>query len=47
MKKIFAAVSGEIDSSPAAFILAEKGFEVVGASMKLPNVSDGGWINVI
>jgi len=37
-KKILAAMSGGVDSSVSAAVLIEKGFDVVGASMKLPNV---------
>jgi len=40
MKKILVAMSGGVDSSVASAVLIEKGFDVVGVSMKLPNLSN-------
>lgn len=40
MQKVMAAMSGGVDSSVAAYLLLQQGFEVVGATMKLFQNSD-------
>lgn len=42
MAKILAAMSGGVDSSAAAFLLKEKGYEVVGATFSLPALPAAG-----
>lgn len=40
LKKAIIAMSGGVDSSVAAFLMKEKGFECIGATMKLHDSSD-------
>ena len=40
--RVLVAMSGGIDSSVAALILHEKGYEVIGMTMKLDYSSSGG-----